>query len=312
MFDKSKIKIVFMGTPEFAVESLMALKDDDYDVVAIFTAPDKPAGRGREVKISAVKRLALVHNMDLYQPEKIRESEWVKKIQEINPDMIVVAAYGQIIPQSILDIPKYGCINVHGSILPKYRGASPIHYALLDGAKETGVTIMKMDAGMDTGDIIQISKTEIVESDNLKSLHDKLAVMGAELILETLPEYISGDLKPVPQKDNEATYTKILKKSDGKIDWKKSAEEIHNKVKAFCPWPGTFTQWGEKCIKIVETNISDKKIDTGKFEMIDNRLYVGTNTTALEIIKLQMEGRKCLLAQDFIKGCSMIDGYYCE
>lgn len=301
-----------MGTPEFAVESLMALKDDDYRIVGVFTAPDRPAGRGRETKISAVKRLSLAFNMPTNQPEKIRDKKWVHTIKKLKPDLIVVAAYGQIVPQSILDIPKYGCINVHASILPKYRGASPIHFALLHGEKETGVTIMKMDAGMDTGEIISSCQVSILKQDNLQSLHDKLAVAGAELLLETLPKYIEKEIMPAIQDEDKATYTKILKKSDGQIDWKRSAEEIHDQVRAFCPWPGTFTQWGEKCIKIVETKISDKKLEAGKFEIIDNNLYVGTETSALEIVRLQLEGRKCLLAQDFIQGCSMIDGYYCK
>lgn len=312
MLNKSKIKVIFMGTPEFAVESLMALKDDDYNMVGVFTAPDRPAGRGQEMKFSAVKRLSLAMKMPIFQPEKIRDKKWVKIIKDLKPDLIVVAAFGQIIPESILNIPTYGCINVHASLLPKYRGASPIHFALLNGEKETGVTIMKMDAGMDTGPTIANFQFPISNEDNLQSLHDKLAVAGAELLLETLPKYLAGELKPVAQDEKKATYTKILQKKDGKIDWHKPAAKIADMIRAFCPWPGTFTEWNGKCLKIVEGAVSDKIVDVGKFEVIDNRLYAGTNTTALEIVKLQMEGRKCLIAQDFLRGCSMIDGYYCK
>ncbi|HPH78631.1 MAG TPA: methionyl-tRNA formyltransferase [bacterium] len=312
MFNKKNIRVVFMGTPEFAVESMMALLDDSYNIVGVFTSPDRPAGRGKQIKMSAVKELALAYHTLTFQPEKINQPEWIDKIKELNPDIIVVAAYGQIISQKILDIPKFGCINVHASLLPKYRGASPTHFALLNGEKETGVTIMKMDDKMDTGPILKQMTIAIEHDDNLITLHDKLAIAGSELLLQALPPYLNGDLKPQEQEESQATYTKILKKIDGRINWQNSAVDITNQIKAYCPWPGTFTEWNGRCVKIIQVAISDKQIEPGKFEIQNDRLYVGSQTQALEIIKLQMEGRRCLLAAEFIKGCSMIDGYYCQ
>lgn len=301
-----------MGTPSFAVETLAALVDTGYNIAAVFTAPDRPAGRGQEVKLSEIKKLALYEKLEIYQPEKIRGKEWEEVIGKLKPDLIVVAAFGQIIPRSILDIPKYGCINVHASLLPKYRGASPIHYALLNGETETGVTIMKMDAGMDTGEIISQKKINIEKSDNLESLHDKLAVAGAELLIDSLPKYIGGKIKPIAQEEKGATYSKILKKQDGKIDWRQSSQEIQNMIRAFNPWPGTFTQWEGKCLKIIDATSSDKKLKPGQVNYINNKIFIGTNDLALEVIKIQLEGRNCLIAPEFIKGCSMLDGYYCK
>lgn len=311
--NNKKIRTIFMGTPQFAVDTLSGLIDsDEFDVVGVFTAPDRPAGRGRELKSSVIKKLAVYEKIDVFQPEKIRQTEWIKKIKELQPDVIVVAAYGQIIPQSILDIPKYDCINVHASLLPKYRGASPIHMALYNGEKETGVTIMKMDAGMDTGSIIESQKLSIKNDDNLSSLHDKLSIMGAELLIKCLPKFIAGEIKPVPQNDEEATYTQILKKKDGKINWSRTSQEIVNMIRGFNPWPGTFTEWEGKCLKILSAQISERDIEPGKVTYHDNHIYVGTKDGAIEVLQLQLEGRNCLIAPEFIKGCSMLDGYFCK
>jgi len=302
-----------MGTPQFAVDSLSGLIDSDqFDVLAVFTAPDRPAGRGQEMQASAVKKLAVYEKLPVFQPEKIKDQEWVEKITELQPDAIVVVAYGQIIPQSILDIPKYGCINVHASLLPKYRGASPIHMAITNGEKETGVTIMQMDAGMDTGAKIKAQKTKIKSEDNLESMHDKLSIMGADLLIDCLPKYIAGEIKPVPQDNNEASYTQILKKKDGKIDWNQASEEVVNMIRGFNPWPGTFTEWEGKCLKILAAQASHKDLAPGQVAYEDNHIFIGTKDGAIEVLQLQLEGRNCLIAPEFIKGCSMLDGYYCQ
>jgi methionyl-tRNA formyltransferase len=305
-------KIIFMGTPEFAVASLQALLAANCCVKAVFTAPDRPAGRGQQTKQSAVKELALASGLAIYQPVKIRATKWLEAIKEMQPDVIVVAAYGQIIPQSILDIPQHGCINVHASLLPKYRGASPIHFALLEGATKTGVTIMKMDAGIDTGPILSQREIPIKPADNLESLHDALAKLGADLLVETLPKYLSDELKPRPQDESQASYTKILQKKDGQINWQQPAENILNMIRAFNPWPGTFTQWEERCLKIMAAELSDQKLTPGEVKIIKNKLYIGTHDQALMITKLQQAGKNCLLASEFVKGCPMIDGYYCH
>lgn len=302
-----------MGTPEFAVDSLTGLIDDGrYEIIGVFTAPDRPAGRGQEVKMSPVKQLSIYEKLTIYQPEKIREEKWVETIQKLNPELIVVTAFGQIIPSSILKIPQFGCINVHASILPKYRGASPIHYALLNGEKETGVTIMLMDEGMDTGPVLSTDRIMIEPDDTLSSLHDKLSILGANLLLKTLPDYLSGKIKAAAQDDDEATYSKILKKTDGRIDWQNSSQAILNRIRAFNPWPGTFTEWEGKCLKIIDAQISDQKLKPGQVIFQENHIFIGTSDTALDITKLQLEGRTCLIAPEFIKGCSMLDGYYCQ
>ena len=301
-----------MGTPEFAVCSLQALLDNDYQVLAVFTTPDRKKGRGQAMAISPVKELALKHRIQLFQPEFINKEEWIGVIEEINPDLIVVAAYGQIISKAILDIPKYGCINVHASLLPKYRGASPIHFALLNGETETGVTIMKLDEGMDTGEIIHSAKIKILKHDNLETLHDKLAVAGADLLVKTLPGFLKGKFKPYPQDDDLATYSKILTKKDGRINWEKSSDKILNMIRAYNPWPGTFTNWEGKCLKILAAEISEREFDPGKIVIEGSKFYIGTADKAISVTKLQMEGRRCLLAEEFVRGCNMIDGYYCK
>lgn len=296
-----------MGTPDFAVPTLKNLIEN-YQVIAVFTAPDRPAGRGMEIKKSPIKVLAEANNIDLYQPDKIKKSEWVEKITELKPDLIVVAAYGQIISQAILDIPKYGCINVHASLLPKYRGASPIHYALLNGDRETGITIMKMDAGMDTGDILSKITVEINPLDNLPTLHDKLAQAGAVLLIKTLPQYLSGELKTVPQDNDLATYTKILKKTDGIIDWNSSTDDILNKIRAFYPWPGTITNWDKQMLKIIAADKGEISIPAGEVKIIDGELLIGTKDQTIRVARLQLAGKKPVTAHDFIQGYGSING----
>lgn len=296
-----------MGTPEFAVPSLKKLIEK-YKVIAVFTAPDRPAGRGKEIKKSPVKIWAEAKEISVFQPDNIKKTEWVEKIQELKPDLIVVAAYGYIIPQTILDIPKYGCINVHASLLPKYRGASPIHFALLNDESTTGISIMKMDAGMDTGPILAQLAIPINPLDNLPTLHDKLAQTGGSFLIETLEKYLAGKIKAKKQDEQLATYTKILKKDDGRINWKQPSKKILNTIRAFYPWPGAFTSWGGLVLKIISAEPSAINLRPGEVKLQDQLLLIGTGDEAIRIERLQLAGKKPVTAHDFIQGHREIEG----
>ena len=300
--ENNELKIVFMGTPEFAAGILRSLIENNFKVVGVVTAPDRPKGRGRKLAISEVKELAMQFKLPILQPEKVGTEDFFQQLASWQPDLIVVAAYGQIIKKNILDLPRYGCINVHASLLPKYRGASPIHYALLNGEKETGVTIMKMDEGMDTGEIISNFQFPISNNDNLISLYERLAEVGAELLVKTIPDYVAGKIELKKQDNNQATYTKIINKEDGKIDWNEKAVNIFNKIRAFNPWPGTYSNWQDKKIKIHEVRLTNEEIPTGEAKIENRRLLIGTKDNALEIVKIQPEGKKIMTASDFILG----------
>lgn len=300
-------KIVFMGTPEFAAGILRSLIENNFNVVGVVTAPDRPKGRGRKLAISEVKELATQFELPILQPENVKTEDFFQQLASWQPDLIVVAAYGQIIKKNILDLPKYGCINVHASLLPKYRGASPIHYALLNGEQETGITIMKMDEGMDTGEIINNEKLKINNNDNLISLYSGLADLGAKLLIKTIPDYIAGKIELKKQNNNLASYTKIITKSDGKIDWSMKGQDILNKIRAFNPWPGTFANWQEKKLKIHSARLTERKFSPGEVVIENKKIYVGTADFALEIIDLQLEGRKTVSAENFVLGNKKID-----
>jgi len=236
------LRIVFMGTAELACASLEALcRATGIDVVAVVTQPDKPKGRELKMQPTPVKAIAMKRDLPVHQPLKARAPEFVDQLRKLAPNLIVVAAYGQILPQVILDIPKFGCLNVHTSLLPKYRGAAPIQWALLSGDSETGVTIMKMDAGLDTGDILAEARTPIADTDNAQTLHDRLAKLGADLLVRTIPDYVAERIVARPQPPEGASYARKITKEDGRIDWSKPAREIWNQVRAFTPWPGAFT-----------------------------------------------------------------------
>src|SRR5271154_7506251 len=236
----AELRIIFMGTAELSCASLEKLAGK-FSVAAVVTQPDKPKGREMKLQFSPVKTLAHQLNLPVLQPAKARDEIFISELHGLKPDLIVVVAYGQILPQSILDLPKFGCVNVHTSLLPKYRGASPIQSAILNGEMETGVTIMKMDAGLDTGEIISQTRTPILPEDNSQMLHDRLAQLGAELLVGTIPDYIAGKTLPKPQPAEGASYAAKIKKKDGKIDWNEPAEKILNRLRAFTPWPGAFT-----------------------------------------------------------------------
>ena len=280
----TELKIIFFGTPRFGATILEGLIKNNYKPVLVITAPDKPVGRKQILTSPPVKKIAEKYNITVTQPEKIKEA--AIEIKNLNPDLIICAAYGQIIPKEILEIPKHGCLNIHPSLLPKYRGASPIQTVILNGDKETGVTIILMDEKMDHGPIIDQTKYKIPDDINHKELDSALAKQGAHLLVKTLPKWINGEIEAKTQDESNATYTKVLKKEDGKIEWKKSAEEIERQIRAFCPWPGTFAFIKHKNkilrVKILEAGISKEK--------------------KLIIKKLQPEGKKIMTLEEFKKG----------
>lgn len=313
-FDSQNIKVVYMGTPDFAVPSLKALYKAGYNITAVVSQPDKKVGRKQELRQPAVKQCALELGIPVLQPEKVRKNDkFISELQELGPDVIIVAAYGKIIPQEILDIPKLGCINVHGSILPEYRGASPIQTAILDGKGETGVTIMLMDIGMDTGDILSIEKVAIDPHDTSESLHNTLADVGSHALVATLEKYIRGEIQPQKQDDNVATYTRMFSKEDGLIDWNKTAQQIYNQYRACSPWPGIYTYFQGKRIKLLDLafcdyDLSGKEIIPGKVYVCGDRVCIGcAESTVIEAITLQREGKKPTHAKEFIKGVSIED-----
>ena len=308
-----RIKTILMGTSEFAERIFTNFYQRlNFDIAAVVTTPDKPAGRKQKLLPSPVKKWALESNFKVLQPDKIRELEWIKKIQELNPELIILCAYGQIIPKEILDIPKYGALNIHPSLLPKYRGASPVHAAILNGDKISGVTIMLMDEEMDHGPIIQNSKFKIQNSKiTYKELEDKLIDVSADLLIKTLPNWIEGKIKAQPQDHSKATFCKIIKKQDGKIDWNKSAEEIERMVRAFEVWPNAFTFWNDKQLKVLEAEVVNEKTENkpGKVFLNENKnLCVQTGNGILILKQIQLEGKKPMSARDFLNGHPEIIG----
>ena len=253
------MRIVFMGTPEFAVPSLKALCENGYDVVGVFTQPDRPKGRGMKMVASPVKELALANDIPVFQPVKVKEQEAIEELRKYEADIYVVAAFGQILTKEILDMPRFGCVNIHASLLPKYRGAAPIQWAILDGEKETGVTIMQMNEGLDTGDMLTKVVVPIEDNDTGESLFDKLAEAGAKLLVETIPQIEAGTLKPEPQDDSFSTYAKMIKKEMGLIDWKKEAIVLERLVRGMNSWPSAYTHFNGKTLKIWEADVVDGK-----------------------------------------------------
>ena len=246
------MKTIFMGTPEFAVPSLEKVFETT-ELTAIFTKEDKPNARGNKIIINPVKQFGIEHNIEIIQPRKMKDSELIKKIKDLDPDLIVVVAYGKILPREIIDIPKYGIINVHSSLLPKYRGASPIHSAILNGEKETGVSIMYIEEGLDSGDVILMESCEITETDTLGTLHDKLKVIGAELLGKAITLIEKEEVTSTPQDHTKATFVKPITKEEEKIDWSRPAEEVYNKVRGLNPFPGAYTTFKDTVVKIYET-----------------------------------------------------------
>jgi len=328
---KSKIKILFLGTPNFAAIVLEKMIEGGYIPTMVITAPDKPVGRKQVLTTSPVKVLAEKNKIPVSQPAKILDSKFY--ILNSKPNLIVLAAYGQIIPKEILEIPKFGCLNVHPSLLPKYRGASPIQATILNGDQETGVTIMLMDEKFDSGPIIQNKKLNLKnKKPTYPELTEELANFGAELLIETLPKWINGEIKAIPQDDKKATFTKIINKEDGKIDWQKSAEEIERMTRAFNPWPTTYTEFRIKNIeyrklKIIKASVlkTENKKEPGMVFLIpstgsvsiqseaegltpDKIIAVACGKNALILEQLQLEGKKIMTAREFLNGHQEIIG----
>ncbi|MDQ0155967.1 methionyl-tRNA formyltransferase [Robertmurraya andreesenii] len=304
-------KIVFMGTPDFSVPVLQRIIKDGYEVIGVVTQPDRPVGRKRVLTPPPVKVEAEKHGIPVYQPEKIREKEALNEILALQPDLIVTAAFGQILPKELLDAPRYGCINVHASLLPELRGGAPMHYAIIQGKKKTGITIMYMVEKLDAGDMLTQVEVPITETDTVGTLHDKLSEAGAELLAETLPKLLKGDLTATPQREEEATFAYTIKREQEKIDWGKSGEEIYNHVRGLNPWPVAYTTFQDAVMKIwwVE-KIKGKSASKGKILAIDeDGFVVGTgNDTAVKILELQPSGKKRMKASDFLRGAKIAVG----
>lgn len=307
------MKIVFMGTPDFASAALEAVLDAGHEVAAVVTQPDKPKGRGKAVQMSPVKECALRHGIPVLQPVKIKEKEAVDELAAFQADLYVVAAFGQILSQEILDQPRFGCVNIHASLLPRYRGAAPIQWAILDGEKETGVTIMQMDRGLDTGDMLLKSRVAIDDRETAASLHDKLSLAGAELIVEALERIERQELIPEPQDDAEACYASMLKKSMGDINWSRTAEEIDRLVRGLNSWPSAYTYYQNKTMKIWECDpvyqYEAKEKRAGSIVKVEkDAFYVQTGQGLLKITEIQLEGKKRMSVKEFLLGCPLKEG----
>ena len=294
--------IVFMGTPDFAVPVLRALIEQ-HRVLSVITQPDRPAGRKRQLQQSPVKQVALEHGIPVFQPEKIRRPEAIEELKQWQPDVYVVAAFGQILPQTVLDIPPHGSLNVHASLLPRWRGAAPIQAAIRTGDKETGITIMKMDAGLDTGPILTQRALRIMPDETGQSLHDRLAAIGADLLVATLPGYLDGTIKPQPQNDSRATYAPTLKKEEGQIDWTQDAAAIERQIRAYTPWPGTFTTWQDKQLKILSAATGSGSAQPGTVTATENgEVAIGTGDGLLYPHQVQLAGRSATTIAEFVNG----------
>ena len=306
--DPSGIKIVFMGTPEFSAVSLKALADAGYNVVLTVTQPDKPVGRKHIITPSPVKVLSQELGIPVYQPTTFKEEGSEDEIRDCNPDLIVTAAYGKILPQRVLDIPAFGALNVHGSLLPLKRGAAPVQRAVLEGDEVTGVTIMKMDAGMDTGDILSMAEYKIPENMHSSELMSELAKVGADLLIRTVPDYLSGAIKSIAQDNDKATYSPPIEATEGLIDWNDAAIAVHNRIRALSEWPGAFTYMNGKKLKIYDSVREDIDVSgkpSGAVIKPDKKtLVVVCGSGAVRILKLQQEGGKVLPASDIAHNIS--------
>jgi methionyl-tRNA formyltransferase len=296
------MRIVFMGTPDFAAAILQRLIDTGRNVVGVFSQPDKPVGRKQIITPTATKVVAMEHNIPVFQPAKLRDGEALKIMQELKPDLTVVAAYGKILPKDILDVAPLGNVNVHGSLLPKYRGSAPVQWSVINGDKVTGITTMFMAEGMDTGDMIMKFELPIGEDETAGELFDRMAELGAESIEKTLELFDNGEVKAEPQNEEEATYAPMLKKEMGEIDFGKTAEEIHNLVRGLNPWPMAYTFFDGKSIKIHEAKEIEGFSGTEGTLLDEKRFIVGTKNGAVEFITVQPEGKNKMSGADFIRG----------
>jgi methionyl-tRNA formyltransferase len=309
------LNLVFLGTAPLAAASLRALHASrHFQIAAVVTQPDKPAGRDLQVQFSAVKEAALAAGLTVLQPKRARDEAFIQEIRTLAPDLIIVAAYGQILPQALLDVPRFGCLNVHASLLPRYRGAAPIQWAILDGLPETGVTIMKMDAGLDTGPMLTKVTTPIAPDDTAGTLHDRLARLGADLLLTTIPRYVSGEIIPEPQPANGASYARKIIKEDGWIDWTRPAGQIECQVRGLSPWPSAFTQLetgsGPLLLKVWRAVVAPDVYGAAGtvVSTADGEFGVACGQGGLRIMELQREGRRRMATGEFLAGCRIEPG----
>jgi methionyl-tRNA formyltransferase len=303
--------LVFMGSPQFSVPTLEALARD-HMITAVFTQPDKPSGRGRTLTAVPVKRWAAARGIPIHQPKSFRKDPTVvEDLRGLQPEVVVVAAYGLILPQAVLDIPPFGCLNVHASLLPRHRGAAPIPSAILAGDAETGITIMKMDAGMDTGPMLAVAREPIRPDDTTVTLSERLSHLGAQLLAETLPRYLRGEIMPQPQPEIGVTYSPKIEKADAQIDWSKPAAEIDRMVRAYTSWPGAFTRWHGQMLKVLKTGVRDwgsaTDVAPGTVtRMSDGAIGVQTGSSILILEQVQLTGRKAMAVDEFLRGHSSL------
>lgn len=309
------MKVLFMGTPDFAVNALEALVQSEHEVVGVVTQPDKPKGRGKEMQFPPVKQCAVKYNLPVFQPVKVKTEEAVETLSGFGADIFVVAAFGQILSKEILDMPKYGCINIHASLLPKYRGAAPIQWAVIDGEKESGVTIQQMDVGVDTGDILLKESIELSAKETGESLYEKLSVLGGKMIVEVLSQIEAGTVKPEKQDDSLSTHAGKLSKELGHIDWTKSAEEIERLIRGLNSWPSAYTFRNGKTLKIWEAEVLDRKAcgEPGTVaEVTKTEIIVNTGDGQLALTSVQLEGKKRMAVKDFLLGYHIETGSLLE
>ena len=302
-------RTIFMGTPDFACPTLQKLIDRGEQIVAVVTQPDRPKGRGQKLMPPPVKELAEKNGIPVYQPLKVRNPEFVDVIRELKPDIIVVVAFGQILPKALLEIPPQGCINVHASLLPRYRGAAPLNWCIINGETETGVTTMLMDVGLDTGDMLLVQKTALDENEDIGSLHDRMATLGAGVLAETLDRLAAGDLVPQPQNSGDSCYAAMLKKEDGIINWHAAARSIHNQVRGLAVWPGACTTIGDQVLKIFRTHVGTGSGEPGVVLQAAKGLFeVACQSGSLFLQELQLSGKKRLDSTSFLSGCPIAVG----
>lgn len=306
------MRIIYMGTPDFAVPTLETLIQSKHEVIAVITQPDKPKGRGKAMQFPPVKEKALEYGIPVYQPVKVREPAFIEQMKEWEPDAIVVAAFGQLLPKAVLDLPRYGCINVHASLLPKYRGAAPIQWVIINGEKETGITTMFMDVGLDTGDMLKKTVIPIAEKETGESLHDKLAVLGGPLMLETLEELENGTAVRIKQEDGQSCYAKMLTKSLGNIDWSQPAIQIERLIRGLNAWPSAYTKWEDKTLKIWAADVVEgNKEGAVVGEVVEKQkkaLIVQTGEGQLSLKEVQLQGKKRMDIDAFLRGYPIMEG----
>lgn len=300
------MRIVFMGTPDFAVPCLRNLIENEYNVVAVVTQPDRPRGRKKELAAPPVKEAALSLGIPVYQPEKLRENG-VEEILALQPDLIVTAAYGQILPKEIIRYPKYGCINVHASLLPKYRGGAPIHKSIIDGEKETGVTIMYMVEKLDAGDMLSQVRVPIEEKDHVGTMHDKLSAAGAQLLLETIPRLVAGEITPIPQDESQVTFAWNIKREDEALQWNHSARQLFNQIRGLCPWPVAYTRLQGQVMKVwksmvLEETSSNQQEPGTILALSPAGIDVQTGQGILRLLEIQPAGKKAMKVSDYVRG----------